>query len=341
MKYPPVLFVGQTIFVCAPSNGLNKKNEILFKKACKMFKEKGFCLKFSKNLKNTKGFVSASAFERAKEFEAAWLDPKTNCLCAVAGGQFMMEILPHLNAKKLKNHKKLFVGFSDNTILCHFLLTHLDTCSLYAYNFYTFAYLNKHLSVNYAFKAITEFKSEFSSFNKRESKRIYTKTGKETQIEFETLSNWEVLAKGQNKEKEFCFKGRAVGGCIDVLLCYLGTKFDRTKKFLKKYKKQGFVWVFESCDIAPLEVKRALWQMKQNGWFKFVNGFVFGRPFNAQNVGDLSHKQAILEVLEEFDVPILFNADFGHVYPQIPLYLGAVVSFLVAEKEFKIKYDFV
>ena len=37
-------------------------------------------------------------------------------------------------------------------------------------------------------------------------------------------------------EKEEVFEGRMIGGCIDVLVSLVGTKFDNVVNFVEKYK---------------------------------------------------------------------------------------------------------
>ena len=47
-------------------------------------------------------------------------------------------------------------------------------------------------------------------------------------------------------------KGRTIGGCLDVLIALVGTRFDKTKSFIEKYKEDGFIWYLESFNLPEL-----------------------------------------------------------------------------------------
>ena len=55
--------------------------------------------------------------------------------------------------------------------------------------------------------------------------------------------------KSLRGEKEIEISGRLIGGCQDVINGIVGTRFDKVKKFLHKYRKDGFVWFLETFSI--------------------------------------------------------------------------------------------
>jgi muramoyltetrapeptide carboxypeptidase LdcA involved in peptidoglycan recycling len=67
-------------------------------------------------------------------------------------------------------------------------------------------------------------------------------------------------------------EGRLVGGCMDCLVNLLGTRFDRVQDFNERYKEEGIIWFMESCDLNVMAIRRAIWQMKNAGWFSYVKG---------------------------------------------------------------------
>ena len=51
------------------------------------------------------------------------------------------------------------------------------------------------------------------------------------------------FARQNEKELEnISINGRLLGGCVDVLLNLVGTRFDKTKEFVQKYKDDGILW---------------------------------------------------------------------------------------------------
>lgn len=319
MIYPKFLKQGDKIGIPAPSNG-NYIDDAERYNLCKQKLNKlGYKIVESKNNSVFDKFVSASAVERAEEFMQMWEREDIDALISLAGGEFMMEILPYLNEERLKKSSpKLFVGFSDNTILCHTLLTWLDTASVYHYTVKYFAQKKWHKSVKDGFDFITGKKTKFDSYNKFQNERYKTALP-DAGFALEEKVVW----KNAKKEKEIFMQGRMVGGCIDVLLMFLGTKYDKTNAFIEKYKNDGFIWFLESCDLSVTEMKRAMWQLKENGWFKYVNGFIFGRPRINEPLNNLDYEDAIMQIIKDYNVPVVFDADFGHKPPAIPIMVGA------------------
>lgn len=83
----------------------------------------------------------------------------------------------------------------------------------------------------------------------------------------------------QNEQEleKISINGRLLGGCVDVLLNLVGTRFDKTKEFVHKYKEDGILWYLESFSLDSDSLTRGLWQLKEAGWFDTAKGFVFGR----------------------------------------------------------------
>ncbi len=83
----------------------------------------------------------------------------------------------------------------------------------------------------------------------------------------------------------------------------------------------------ESCDLNVFDIRRALWQLEHTGWFKHVKGFIFGRPlcFGQEMMG-LDTYRAVLGILEKYQVPIVMDADLGHLPPMMPLITGSMAD---------------
>ena len=71
---------------------------------------------------------------------------------------------------------------------------------------------------------------------------------------------------------------------MDCLVNLTGTSFDKVAEFQKKYRDDGILWFLESCDLNVMSIRRAMWHMKQAGWFENTKGFLIGRPFQLRPV---------------------------------------------------------
>lgn len=325
MKYPEFLKKGK-IGVCAPSLGCTidpylKRCE----NAIKTLTKKGHEIAFSESCFEQEKCRSATKEIRAKEFEETYFREDIDAVVSMAGGEFMMEILPHINFNKIKNAKpKFFMGASDNANLTFLLPVNCDVASIYGVCFPTFGMKKWHKAVQDNYDLLTGKKLSFSSYKKYEIENPHKKEeGHELDGYYCTEKvKWEILTG----EKEVNLKGRLIGGCLDVLTHLAGTKFCKIDDFNKRYKDDGIIWYLESCDLNVLEQARSLWFLRENGWFKNVKAFLIGRPQLTETMMDIDYKEAVLSQLKEFNVPIIIDIDVGHVAPSIPMLNGSVAK---------------
>ena len=127
--------------------------------------------------------------------------------------------------------------------------------------------------------------------------------------------------------EKMSFRGRLIGGCLDCLDTLVGTRFDRVAAFNERYQEDGIIWFMESCDLNPMGIRRALWQLKEAGWFQHVKGFLIGRPlcFGEEFLG-LDQYEAVYGVLGEYHVPVVMDVDLGHLPPSMPVISGGMAE---------------
>ena len=141
-------------------------------------------------------------------------------------------------------------------------------------------------------------------------------------VVFASTASAKAIAAEDGAEK-IEISGRLVGGCLDVLAFLIGTKYDGTEQFIEKYKDDGIVWVLESFNMEDVVLITHLWQMKEKGYFKNATGFVFGRPLMYNTLIEQPYKDAVMSVLGDLNVPIIFDSDIGHKGPQFSVIMGA------------------
>jgi len=103
--------------------------------------------------------------------------------------------------------------------------------------------------------------------------------------------------------------------------------YDGTKKFIEKYKDDGIIWYFDNFALKAEELFFVLWHMKQAGWFECAKGFVFGRTLFEDTFLDMSYEEAIQRALGK-ELPIITEADIGHVAPKFTIINGAIGHFI-------------
>ena len=138
-------------------------------------------------------------------------------------------------------------------------------------------------------------------------------------------------------EEKIEFRGRAIGGCLDCVKVFIGTKYDKVKNYIETYKEDGIVWFLEVFEMSSPTVLLTLWQMKEAGYFKNCNGIIFGRPLFIRNDYDTDFNQTVKDVLGDLNIPIICDADVGHVSPQFAMVNGAILEVTSQEGKGKVK----
>lgn len=136
--------------------------------------------------------------------------------------------------------------------------------------------------------------------------------------------------------------GRLLGGCMDCLVNLLGTRYDKVADFNKKYAEDGILWFLEACDLNVMAIRRAIWQMDHAGWFENTRGFLIGRPLNhGQELMGLDQYHAVIDLLAKYNVPIIMDADLGHLPPMMPIICGSKASLQVHGNDLALDMQFI
>lgn len=321
MIYPKFLNKNSIIGVTAPSGGNSSTNDVIrTDNAIKKLQDKGYKVMETSNVRTSFKGRSSDAESRAKELEDLLENDQVDWIISLNGGDFLVEMLSHFDLNQFKIHPTWFQGFSDNTGISFTVTTNCDVATLYGTNFRDFGMEPWHKALTDNLELMKGNMIKQSSFDLYEDEYTESVTGLEG-YSLRKAVNWKNIT-----DDRISMTGRLIGGCMDVILNLFGTRFDKTNDFIEKYKDDGFIWYLESFMLNSDALTRELWQMKEAGWFKYVKGFIFGRPAYFEKTYDISYEEAVLSVLGEYHVPIILDADIGHRPPQLTLINGAIAS---------------
>ncbi len=358
MRYPEFLQNGGTIGFPAPSFGCSTEPySTRFDAALERFSEWGYKLNPGPNSRAGEGIgISNTPAKCGKELTDMYLDPANDVLIACGGGELMCEILEHVDLGAMKQATPRWImGYSDITNIVHPLLTLCDTASIYGPCAPAFGIRELHDSVSSAFDILRGRLSQVHSYDLHEKFFYDEEPVAEDSPEPDPLEKYKLTEKslkavydgkkyypsGEYKG-ELEFSGRLIGGCMDCLVNLIGTPFEDTKGFLDRYEKDGVIWCLESCDLNVFDIRRAMWHMEKAGWFRkgIVKGFIFGRPYNGQDMMGLTHIGSVMPYVEKYEVPALLDADLGHVYPAMPIVVGSIGHVKVSGNDVKLQMEF-
>ena len=315
MKYPAPLCPGATIGVCAPSSGVRPERLPRLDNAIKNVRALGYEVLETPSVRHNAKCVSADPEVRAREFMSLWENPRVAAILPPWGGEFLMDMLPHLDWGRLAAlPPKWLCGYSDITTLCFALTTRLGIATIHGSNLMNMGYARVDPYDLRAFEAMScdaitqesaPFYGEFASWGDIDGDAYV----------LDKPSIWRSF-DGQS----CAFSGRILGGCLDVLCKLLGTQYAPVTNFCPG---DPILWTLESAEMNAGDIYRTLWQMREAGWFQRCAGVLVGRPDGYSDTLGFTHEDALRSAFEGMGVPVLTGCDIGHIPPQLQLINGA------------------
>ncbi len=342
MRYPEFLKEKGTIGFIAPSFGCSFEPYITaFDSAQRFFREKGFQMVIGPNCYADAGIgISNTPGLCGKELNEAYLSDESDVLISCGGGELMCEVVPYIDFEKIaRTRPKWYMGYSDNTNFTFLSATLADTAAIYGPCAGAFGMIPPHESIEDAFELLEGRKTEIHGYRMWEKESLKSEEDPTAAYNLTEKTVFHYYPESL-REKGISVRGRLLGGCLDCLSMLTGTRFDKVPQFADKYKKDGIIWFIESCDLNVMGIRRALWQMKEAGWFENVKGFLIGRPLHfGEDMMGLDQYSAVTGALQEFGVPIIMDLDIGHLPPMMPVITGAVAQVEARRDEISIRYS--
>ena len=311
---------GDTIELIAPSFGCTTEPYLTrLEASIKRLKKEGFKINEGKNIRRNDGVASsAPPKERAEEFMDAYLNKDYSLIISVGGGEVMSDMLPYVDFEAIKKAKpKWFMGFSDNTSLTYLLTTNCNIKTVYGPNAPSFYEKEFRFAQKDALRVLRG-ERHFEGYPK-----YYGKSNRDWPALYRPRANMVKTIVPYNYDSER--KGTLLGGCLDVILTLVGTRFDKTLEFLKN--RGPVIWYLEACDLSPLEIRRGLFQLKEAGYFDSANMFLLGRHlcgvWEHNEIMGVNKYNAATDILSPLGVPLLMDIDLGHLGPSMPIINGA------------------
>ncbi len=332
MRYPKFLTNDGQIGIVSPSFGIEgNPYHPRYQNACRIFESFGHSIVEDENVNHgIKKAASGSAIERANAWMNCWMNPQLDILLSAAGGERMMEILPHLNWPIITNNPnpKWFMGYSDNTILTFLLPILANIASIYGPHVPEFGMIPWDPSLsesynllrgnNFIVRSYPSYEIHDLKFLQGNALAPYNKTEP-------------TIIRSLRNEESLHLTGRLIGGCLDLLPMLIGTPYDHVSDFLVRYHQDGFLWFLETSELSSLATLRSLWQLKEAGWFRECKGILFGRPANQETPFDVTFDDVLRDIFDPLSIPVVTGLDIGHVPPSWSIITGAMGDFLLSD----------
>lgn len=287
---------------------------------------------------------------RAQDLKTPFYDDSIKGIICAIGGDDTYRTLPYLLEDKdfinaVQNNPKLFTGFSDTTI------NHLMFYKLGMGTFYGPCFVCD----------LAELDKEMLPYTKNSFLK-YFENPKEDKIEssdvwYEDRTDFSIAAVGTSRIKHSeergyevlqgkgKFSGKLLGGCTESLYDILtNTRYEDEKDVCEKYKLfpsleewKDKILFLETCEETPKpeEFEKELLVLKDTGIFDVISGIIVGKPLDEKYYEE--YKEIYYKTIENKDLPILYNVNFGHAYPRCIIPYGIEVEVDLDEKTITLK----
>lgn len=337
MKKPQALQKGDKVAVVSLSSGMLGEDFCSHNLEIGVKRLRGFGLEpvFMSNALKGIDFLKKHPEARADDLKAAFADASIKGIICAIGGDDTYRLLPYLMedaefAALVRKNPKLFTGFSDTTIN-HLMLYRLGLTTFYGPNFICDLGEIANGMLPYTERAFQgyfagqEIKTIVSSDLWYEERKDFSRAAMGTdRIAHREERGFEIL---QGKGR---FRGRLLGGCLESFYDILtGTRYEDEAAVCERYglfpdreEWKGKILFIETCEEKPEPelFRRELLALKERGVFDAVNGILVGKPQDERYYEE--YKEVYAEIIENKELPILYNINFGHAMPRCALPYG-------------------
>lgn len=342
MIYPKFLEKGSYIGVPAPSSGAyDELHKYKYENAKLKLEEMGYKCILSDNINVSEIGRSSSAKIRAEEINKMFESKEIDFIMCAAGGDFLVEILPYVDFKKITNNPKFVQGFSDPTGLLFPITTKYDIATIYGNNFGEYGVQDYDRSVIENLKILQGDLIQQDNYEmyENESANIENPTGLEG-YNFTDKVEWKLL--NGVSQGNVSTRGRIIGGCLDIIAEIAATKYDGTSEFIEKYKDDGIIWYFDNCELTMEELIRTLWKLNELEYFKHSKCIVFGRNGIHKSFYNYTMEEALKDsVIANLDIPVIYDADISHKGPCMTIINGAIATVVYENGRGNIKFELI
>lgn len=339
MRYPKFLPENGTIGFVAPAFGCaTEPYKTAFNHSLETWKGLGHDIHLGPNTYEAKGIgISNTPEACGEELNTCYCTGENDILISCGGGELMCEMVPFIDFERLKAAEpKWFMGYSDNTNFTFLSATLLDTAAIYGPCAAAFGMEPWHASLQDAYDVLSGKKDTIKGYELWEKESL---KDEEHPLLPYNVTETSVIRRFPDENVEI--EGRLIGGCLDILQMYPGTAYDKVKEFNEKYKEDGIIWFLEACELNVMSIRRAIWQLKEAGWFEYLKGFMIGRPLMfGQEMFGIDQYRAVTDLLSEYNVPIIMDLDIGHLAPMMPIICGGTAKVSIKGNDVTIQYTY-
>ena len=300
---PAYLQPGDTIAILAPA-GILKNREATIYRAKKLAESWGLKVILGKHIFNQNSHFAGKDNERAEDFQNALDNSNIKAIWSGRGGYGSVRVLDKLDYTAFLKQPKWIIGYSDITAF-HSHIHNLGVETMHAM---------MGTSVDEKPALIVETVASFKT-------AIFGK-----QLKYTIPSS--------NYNKNGVVSGQIVGGNLALLSSMLGSN--------SQTDTSGKILFIEEIGEYKYSIDRMLQSLKRAGYFDNCAGLIIGDiskiKSNSTNWGS-SIEQLVLDVVKEYDFPVMFDFPAGHEPDNRALIFGRNIQLTVGSGQSSVVFE--
>ncbi len=297
LRKPPALQPGDTVGIVAPASPIQRN---LLDAGCLSLWRLGYKPFYLDSIFEQDLYFAGSVRRRARELEEMFTRPEVKAILCARGGYGCNYLLEELDLDKVRNHPKIFVGYSDITTLLTYFYEATGLVTLHG----------PMVAKDFAAGDGVHLPSWAAATVGKPKWEIAPLPG----------SGIRPLARGDAE-------GTLYGGCLSMLVASLGTPYE--------IHTDGTILFIEDVGVKPFQIDRMLMQLKLAGKLKRVRGIVFGEMTDCMQHPEQVYtlEEVIQRAIGDLGVPIAYGLRSGHVVREnITLPIGVRASLSVRDE---------
>jgi muramoyltetrapeptide carboxypeptidase len=289
---PPFLKKNDCIGIAAPARKICREE---LQPAIDLLKSWGLKIVLASNIFESSDQYAGTDEQRIKGFQELLDNENIKAIICARGGYGCVRIIDKLDFTKFKIHPKWITGYSDLTVFHSHIQSNFGIETLHS----TMAI---NIPTNTQF-ALEGFKRAL--FGEKLSYHI----------------------KAHDLNRIGSGKGMLTGGNLSVLFSISGSVSD--------IETDGKILFIEDLEEYLYHIDRMMMQLKRSGKLKNLQGLIIGGMNNMNDNTVPFGKEAyeiISDVVSEYNYPVCFNFQAGHIDNNNCLILGRQIEFVVDKK---------
>lgn len=280
---------GDTIGIVSPSGPIQGEE---LEKGLRLFQERGYKIVLGQHVLDRRGYLAGNDRDRASDLMEMFARKEIRAVVCSRGGYGAARLIPYLDPSLFRENPKIFLGYSDITVLHLWFQRHVGLVTFYAPMPITFSREVPDHALTQFWRAVEEPEplGELPPW----SAKVRTITGGKVQ-------------------------GPLTGGCLCLLNSSLSTSYEM--------ETQGAIVLLEDVDEPPYRIDLMVNHLALAGKWSACAGVVIGEATRwqkqvAEGEGFLTPEEIWQDYFKPLGKPVIAGFPFGHILDPLTLPYG-------------------